>query len=82
MPSSKSHPNLHDMYNMPPPLPAHQVTLSEQVEDDSESCPVCNESLAAEFRIPGEKPHVQAECGHEVHYVSSLEAVLNDSTDE
>ncbi len=50
--------------------PAHQVTLAEEGQDDGEKCPVCHESLSAEYRLAGEKPLVVGECGHEVHYVS------------
>ncbi|KAG9041337.1 hypothetical protein FS837_012403 [Tulasnella sp. UAMH 9824] len=44
-----------------PPVIAHDVT------DSDETCPVCLESLAFSFRLPGEKPHVVPECGHALH---------------
>lgn len=48
-----------------PPVIAHDVT------DSDETCPVCLESLAFSFRLPGEKPHVVPECGHALHEVSN-----------
>jgi hypothetical protein len=51
-------------------MPKHQVHLADTSIDDANLCPVCNESLSAEYRIAGEKPLVVGECGHEVHYVS------------
>lgn len=51
--------------------PAHQVQLAESsYEEDGDLCPVCNESLKAEYRLANERPHVISECGHQVHYVS------------
>lgn len=50
-----------------PPVIAHDVS------DMDENCPVCLESLAFSFRLPGEKPHVVPECGHALHEVSNNE---------
>lgn len=73
--SSRSTPNLTEALKMQQTLPvppAHQVTLGAEGPDDGNKCPVCHESLSAEYRLAGEKPLVVAECGHEVHYVSAL----------
>ncbi|KAG8983163.1 hypothetical protein FRB90_006258, partial [Tulasnella sp. 427] len=44
-----------------PPVVAHDSN------DGDDTCPVCLESLAFSFRLPGEKPHVVPECGHALH---------------
>lgn len=71
--SAYSHPNLADAYKMASP-PTHQVAIvsSEEISHDEETCPVCCESLSFTFRLPGEKPHVQPECGHALHYVRDI----------
>lgn len=70
--TSRSHPNLAEVYRMPTPIliPAHQVALVSAVDkNDDELCPVCIESLSFTFRLPGEKPHIVPDCGHALHEV-------------
>ncbi|KIO30579.1 hypothetical protein M407DRAFT_20304 [Tulasnella calospora MUT 4182] len=42
--------------------------IAYDVTDADETCPVCLESLAFSFRLPGERPHVVPECGHVLHH--------------
>ena len=72
LPSSRSQPNLADLYkaSQSPTMP-HQVNFvsEEDDRDDEDNCPVCCESLSFTFRLPGEKPHIVPECGHSLHEV-------------
>lgn len=81
---SQSNPHPHYQQRaMAPPIayhtqPAHQVSLvsQEDSQDDDETCPICVESLGFSYRLPGEKPHVVPECGHSLHGVSTVFAVV------
>lgn len=54
----------------PPPAPLQPVSVvSEETStaEDSETCPICVESLNASYKLPGEKAHVIPDCGHALH---------------
>ncbi|KAG8898369.1 hypothetical protein FRB99_007488, partial [Tulasnella sp. 403] len=55
----------HHPYAANPPAPVPVV--AHDVNESDETCPVCLESLAFSFRLPGEKPHIVPECGHALH---------------
>lgn len=67
--SSRSFPSLYEDKKMVTIVPiVQQVALVAAEEDvEEESCPVCCESL--KNRLPGEKPHIVPDCGHDLHEV-------------
>lgn len=60
--SSDNHPSHPYSSLHMPPIP---VVSSHSVLDDDDECPVCLEPLSFSFRLPGEKPHIVPECGHD-----------------